>query len=213
MRLNFILGFTLLAFTTSFSITADAFGSKKPVNDRPSGYEYVDPHNLVPAEALKLGLEEYDDRRRGLRNLNYLTIIDYTQHSKNERLHLIDMRTGSVSTHVVSHGVGSDSNHDGYAERFSNVSGSKQTSLGFYTTDHTYYGSNGYSLVLDGLDASNSRARSRYIVIHGADYVKPGASKQGRSWGCPALPRAQSSDFIDKIKNGSLLFNYHSSYY
>ncbi len=206
--------FVLLSLTT-FS-QSFAFGSKKPsrsADDRPAGYEYVDPYNIVPPKALKLAIEEYDVRRRGLRNLNYLTVIDYTQHSRNERFFLIDMRTGSVSTEVVSHGVGSDGNHDGYAEAFSNTSGSKMTSLGFFTTDHTYYGSNGYSLVLDGLDSTNSRARSRAIVIHGADYVVNGASKQGRSWGCPALPRSVSDQIIDKIKGGSLVFAYQASKY
>ncbi len=199
---------SLVSFSQAF-----AFGSKKPTNDRPPGYEYVDPYNIVTPAALKLAIEGYDSRRKGLRNLNYLTVIDYTQHSKNERFYLIDMRTGSVSTQVVSHGSGSDTNHDGYAERFSNTSGSKMTSLGFFTTDHTYYGNNGYSLVLDGLNSSNSKARDRAIVIHGADYVKDGNSKQGRSWGCPALPRNVSENVIDKIKGGSLVFSYHASYY
>jgi hypothetical protein len=50
-------------------------------------------------------------------------------------------------------------------------------------------------------------------VIHGADYVQSGASKQGRSWGCPALPHAVTEAIIDKIKNGSLVFAYHENHF
>jgi len=198
------------------SLSAFAMGPQSPSgpsSKRPAGYEYVDPKNVVPVKALTLALEGFDARRKWLRNLNYLTVIDYTQHSKNRRFYLIDMRSGSVSTQVVSHGSGSDSNHDGYAERFSNVEGSKATSLGFYETKGTYQGSNGYSLILSGLNSSNSNAQERAIVIHGADYVKDGNPKQGRSSGCPALPHSVTSTIIDKIKNGSLIFAFHQNHF
>jgi hypothetical protein len=193
-----------------------ALGSKNPSPgqpSRPSGYEYVDPQNIVPNKALQLALDGFDERRRWLPNLNYLTVIDYTQHSRNRRFYLIDMRSGSVETHVVSHGSGSDSNHNGYADLFSNVHGSKATSLGFFVTKGTYNGSNGYSLLLDGISSSNSNALSRAIVIHGANYVSDGAPKQGRSSGCPALPHSVTSSVIDKIRNGSLILSYHQSHF
>ena len=195
-----------------FSASAFALGAKTPTA-RPSGYEYVDPSNVVPAKALTLALEGYDERRKWLRNLNYLTVIDYTQHSKNRRFYLIDMRTGAVETQAVAHGSGSDANNDGYADRFSNVEGSKATSIGFFETKGTYQGSNGYSMILDGLDSSNDNAMGRAIVIHGADYVANGASKQGRSWGCPALSRSANATVIDKIKNGSLVFSFHENHF
>ncbi|MEO5667655.1 MAG: murein L,D-transpeptidase catalytic domain family protein [Bdellovibrionota bacterium] len=202
------LGLTL----NLMSLSAFAMGQKSP-SSRPAGYEYVDPNNLVPAKALTLALDGFDARRKGLQNINYLTVIDYTQHSKNRRFYLIDMRSGAISTSVVAHGSGSDSNNDGYAEKFSNTAGSQATSLGFFRTAETYDGKNGYSLVLQGLNTTNSNAESRAIVVHGAAYVKDGLSQQGRSWGCPALPLNAYAGVIDKIRNGSLVFAYHADHF
>jgi hypothetical protein len=59
---------------------------------------------------------------------------------------------------------------------------------------------------MDGLSESNSNARARAIVIHGADYVKQGLSKMGRSFGCPAVESNRAADIIDRLKDGSLLY-------
>ena len=61
-----------------------------------------------------------------------------------------------------------------YATSFSNREGSFKSSLGFYKTENTYYGKNGYSLVLDGLERGiNDKAKERAIVMHGAAYADP----------------------------------------
>ena len=112
----------------------------------------------------------------------------------------------------VAHGSGSDTNHDGVATVFSNTSGSHMSSLGFMLTAETYSGTHGESLRLDGLEARNSKVRSRAIVVHSASYVDPGLSKMGRSQGCPAVSLANIKDFILKTKNGSLYYIYHSAH-
>src|SRR3546814_18131918 len=66
---------------------------------------------------------------------------------------------------------------------------------------------------MDGRDEGfNDNARSRAIVIHGADYVNPAnfasLGRAGRSWGCPALRQAVARDMIDVLKGGNLLFSY-----
>jgi hypothetical protein len=122
---------------------------------------------------------------------------------------VIDMSARRVLFHThVAHGQGSG---DNYATRFSNVGGSHASSLGLYLTGDTYQGGNGYSLLLDGLEPGvNDNARSRSIVVHGADYADPSviasAGRLGRSWGCPALPRAVTRPVIDAIKDGSVLY-------
>jgi hypothetical protein len=117
------------------------------------------------------------------------------------------MRSGEVETFKTSHGKGSDSDHDGYAETFSNVSGSNASSLGLYKTAEIYSGQHGRSLKLDGLSSTNSNARSRAIVVHPADYVDDSSSsKSGRSWGCPALDPSVSSRVINLIAGGSLIY-------
>lgn len=141
-----------------------------------------------------------------VKNDKYVIVIDFRRHSSEKRFFLIDMETMDAEAFLVSHGQGSDPNHDGIADTFSNISGSKMSSLGTFVTAETYYGKHGLSLRLDGLDADNSEARNRAIVIHGADYVFPGGTKIGRSWGCPALEQAVAADLIPKIAEGALIY-------
>lgn len=141
-----------------------------------------------------------------VKNDDMMIVIDYSKHSSEPRFFLIDMNTLQTESFLVSHGRNSDKNHDGIADAFSNISGSKMTSLGTYVTAETYYGKHGLSLRLDGLDKENSRARERAIVIHGADYVTPTRKKMGRSWGCPALERAVAEKLIPEIANGVLIY-------
>ena len=156
-------------------------------------------------EAMK-GLE-----RIKTKNKEILTIIDFTKPSTQKRLCVIDLKNKKIlyST-VVAHGRNSGAN---YATSFSNVSGSYQSSLGFYVTENVYMGKNGYSLVLDGLEKGiNDKAKERAIVIHGAKYANPSTiaagGRLGRSLGCPALPESLATPIINTIKNGSVIYIY-----
>ncbi|EKB48806.1 hypothetical protein B879_02586 [Cecembia lonarensis LW9] len=138
-----------------------------------------------------------------------LTVIDFTLPSSEKRMWIIDMNEGTILHHGhVSHGRNSG---DLMAQKFSNVSSSYMSSLGFYLTGETYQGKHGYSLRLDGLEKGyNDKARDRAIVIHGADYAKEEFISQtgrlGRSLGCPAVPHEIARELIDLIKERSLLF-------
>nr|WP_261314606.1 murein L,D-transpeptidase catalytic domain family protein [Vibrio hangzhouensis] len=138
-----------------------------------------------------------------------LTIIDYSKPSTEKRFYVIDIEKKSlVFNTYVAHGVNSGKRT---ATAFSNIINSRKTSLGTFLTDTTYYGSNGYSLRLDGLSKGlNDNARERYIVVHGADYANESFIKKngylGRSWGCPALPEKLSREIIDTIKGGSVIY-------
>jgi len=124
---------------------------------------------------------------------------------------VIDMENYKVLYHtIVSHGRNSG---EKFATSFSNRHGSFQSSLGFYLTENTYQGGNGYSLRLDGLEKGiNDQAKARAVVIHGADYcseeVIRSTGRLGRSYGCPALPRKLTKPIINTIKEGSLLYIY-----
>ncbi len=152
---------------------------------------------------------------KGKVDSSVLTIVDLSLHSKKERLWTIDLSTGTLEHQlVVSHGRNSDGNHDGLAESVSNVSESKQSSVGVYRTAEVYTGKHGRSLRLDGLEKGfNHNARKRAIVIHGADYATDNYVKKygkaGRSFGCPAVSTDSSDALIDTIKEGSLLFVYY----
>lgn len=140
-----------------------------------------------------------------------LTLIDFSKPSTEERFYVFDMRHKKLLfASLVSHGKNSGGN---YATSFSNENGSLKSSLGFFLTENTYQGKNGYSLVLNGLEKGiNDRAKERAIVIHGAAYSNPSvitsSGRLGRSFGCPALPQSVSKPIINTIKGGSLLFIY-----
>jgi hypothetical protein len=141
-----------------------------------------------------------------------LTVIDYSLPSTEKRMWGIDMLNRRVLHHeLVSHGEGSGGLH---AVAFSNRLGSRQTSLGLFRTEGTYYGGNGYSLRLNGLEPGiNDRALERKIVVHGARYAEPEVvtafGTLGRSHGCPAVSHAVAGTIIDRIKGGSAVFAYY----
>ena len=138
-----------------------------------------------------------------------LTVIDFTKPSTEKRLFVIGLKLKKILfISYVAHGRNSG---EKYATSFSNREGSFKSSLGFYKTENTYYGKNGYSLVLDGLERGiNDKAKERAIVMHGATYADPSTIRScgrlGRSLGCPALPLAVSKKIIDTIKGGTLLY-------
>jgi hypothetical protein len=165
----------------------------------------LDSEKIIPAYLLKKAIDYFNTHQNQIHNKRYVGIIDFKQHNSKERFYLLDLEGNTVETYLVAHGKNTDQDFDGYADSFSNTVDSLQSSLGFYVTGETYIGENGYSLRLDGLSSTNSNARLRNIVMHGADYVKPG-TKIGRSFGCPAVETRYSFDIIEKIKNGSLLF-------
>lgn len=142
---------------------------------------------------------------------NILTIVDYSKQSTDERFFIIDLDKKEVLLEsVVSHGKNSGGNT---ATSFSNNPNSHKSSLGFFLTEGTYEGSNGYSLILNGLEEGfNDNAKKRYIVIHGASYADAKFGKiqgrLGRSFGCPALPKEVYKEAIDIIKDGSVIFVY-----
>jgi hypothetical protein len=141
-----------------------------------------------------------------------LTLIDYSLPSARPRLWVFDLRSGRLLfKELVAHGRNSG---DGAATRFSDVMGSRQSSLGLFRTADTYVGQNGYSLRLDGLEPGfNSQARARAIVMHGAKYVDPAVAsakgRVGRSWGCPALREAVARQLIDTVRGGGVIFSYY----
>lgn len=168
-------------------------------------YDYLDPDHVVPTKALADTVAYFDQNQSKIANKNYIAVINFAQSSKEKRFYIIDMKTGKVMAIHTAHGKGSDADHDGYATKFSNSSGSNATSLGFYTTAETYSGKHGLSLKLDGRSSTNSNARSRAVVIHGADYVKEASVIQGRSWGCPAVDMALRTKVINMLKGGVLI--------
>ena len=141
-----------------------------------------------------------------------LTIIDYSLPSNEKRLWIFDLQQKKLLFHTyVSHGLKSGELVSNF---FSNKNDSKASSLGVYRTNQSYYGREGLTLRLDGLDKGfNDNAMNRYIVMHGGWYVNEDFIKKygraGRSWGCPALPLDLSSAIINTIKDDTLFVVYY----
>ena len=140
-----------------------------------------------------------------------LTVVDFSLPSTAKRLWVIDLETNNTLYHTyVAHGK----NTGGlYANNFSNVRNSNQSSLGFYLTGEIYYGKNGLSLRLDGLEPGiNDLARERAIVIHGAWYASEklieDTGRLGRSYGCPAVPEEVHKEMINDIADKTVFFIY-----
>ena len=164
-------------------------------------------------DAFKYGLKGFLklQQENELNNSKYLTIIDMSVSANKKRFYIINMETQELEhKSFVAHGRNSGLE---YARKFSNVTNSHQTSLGFYKTAETYIGKHGFSLRLDGLEFSNDKARRRAVVIHEAEYASAHFIQKngrlGRSYGCPSLPKKDYKVIINKIKNGSCLFIYY----
>jgi hypothetical protein len=137
-------------------------------------------------------------------------IVDFTRPSSDKRFHLVDLHSGNVQTHLVAHGRGSDPDHTGTLQLFSNQPGSYASSRGTYTTADTYDGKHGLSMRLNGLDDTNDNALARAIVIHGAWYAEPEMIEQhgmlGRSEGCFAMPKESQWQVMQQLAAGRMIY-------
>lgn len=137
-------------------------------------------------------------------------IVDFSKPSSEPRFHIVNLQDGSVESHLVCHGRGSDPSHSGYLERFSNDFGSYASSNGAYVTDEYYQGKYGLSLRVRGLDWSNNNAEPRAIVIHNAWYAEPEMIQAhgmlGRSEGCFAMPKASQYAAMRRLAGGRMIY-------
>jgi hypothetical protein len=185
--------------------------------------EALDLYNTMNLKKLGLSIKAFEYALKGYKYLTecgkvykneVLSICDFSQSSRRKRFYVIDMAEKKVLINTwVAHGRNSGGE---YARSFSNNPESHKSSLGFYVTGNTYYGSHGLALKIEGLEQSfNDKADERNIVIHGSNYVGAGflshSPINGRSFGCPALPQQETGKVIETIKDGTCLFIYHPS--
>lgn len=199
-----------LVTTLSPTVIAQASANEIQLTDQPEILKAIsqDLNPKVAAMSIKaFNTAEHEGKSSSM----ILTVIDYSMPSNKKRLWVFDLAKQKTLFHtLVAHASKSG---DLYAKSFSNKIGSHKSSPGLYVTKGTYYGHEGYSLRLDGLEKGiNEHALQRAVVIHGAWYAEPDFAKHngrlGRSWGCPALPTEMVRPVIDTIKGGSLMFVY-----
>lgn len=143
-----------------------------------------------------------------------LVVIDYSLPSSEKRLWIFDLKHKTLRFHTyVAHGVGSG---ELLTTVLSNQNNSRASSLGVFITNKAYYGREGLSLKLQGLERTfNDNAENRYIVMHGGWYMEETFIKKygrsGRSWGCPALPLKQHRAIIQLIQNHAWVVAFYPS--
>jgi hypothetical protein len=162
----------------------------------------IDPQLLARAKAA------LDSHKIWVRDT--IGVVDFSKPSSEPRFHLVDLNNGTVDSHLVAHGRGSDPDHSGFVERFSNEFRSFATSNGTYVTGDYYDGKYGLSMKVRGLDWSNSNAEARAIVIHNAWYAEddmiPLHGKLGRSEGCFAMSRKSQYEVMRKLAGGRMIY-------
>ena len=166
----------------------------------------------IPREALDKAFAWFREHPEQIKNRNYITIINFDLPSTARRMYVIDLKTGAVEDLLVAHGKQSGEN---YATKFSNTPGSNMSSLGIYLIDKpTPTSKRGMALLLDGMEPTNSKARPREILLHGAPYVSDKYISEngrlGRSLGCPAVDAAVIDRLIEQLQGGSVMLIYAS---
>lgn len=147
-------------------------------------------------------------------NQDLVVFINFKIHSGKYRYFVYDLKNDKIlQKAVVSHGDGSVVKNSQDLE-FSNVDGSHQSSLGKYEIKESYSGKFGKAYRLDGLDETNSNARSRAIVLHSYYCVPDNESTDLAclSFGCPMLSKNafnETTKYIDQSKNPIILYAFY----
>ncbi|WP_128891100.1 murein L,D-transpeptidase catalytic domain-containing protein [Erythrobacter sp. HKB08] len=163
-------------------------------------------------DAILADIAKREQQRAGdlLWRRDVVGIADFGLRSSEPRFHFVDLERGVVDSYLVSHGDGSDPEHDGWLNWYSNEHNSHCTSKGLYMTYGWYTGRYGTSIRLEGLDPTNSNALDRAIVMHRAQYAEPEHVEKwgrlGRSNGCFAMGDADFKLALLKLGGGRVLF-------
>jgi hypothetical protein len=170
------------------------------------------PRTVDPYGAWVLGIAQRQVERAGgaLWRRDIAGIANFSQRSSLPRFHIANLEAGTVNSYLVTHGSGSDPDHDGWLHWFSNEPGSFATSRGAYVSYDWYNGKYGMSLRLRGLDPDNSNALDRAIVMHSAPYATPSFIAEhgvlGRSNGCFAMAPDDFIYALTQLSGGRLIY-------
>jgi hypothetical protein len=168
------------------------------------------PNPAYDRRVLEIAARERDRAGSKLWRTDIVGVADFARPSTLPRLHFANLENGTLRSFYVAHGRGSDREHSGFLQSFSNTPGSEATSRGAYMTAEWYSGKYGTSIRLLGLDEDNSNAFDRAIVMHPAWYADPSMiarqGKLGRSEGCFAMSPEQFNEALWHLSGGRLLF-------
>ncbi|MGO9633313.1 MAG: murein L,D-transpeptidase catalytic domain family protein [Steroidobacteraceae bacterium] len=195
---RFFLGLSLAGLTVASTRARAALG-------KPEG-----AGGQIAPSLLQAALDAFEQHHDRIIHRDFIGVADFSLPSRAPRFHVVKLADGSVQSHLVAHGRGSDPARTGWLERFSNEPRSNATSAGAYITDSFYVGAHGHSLRLEGLDPTNNNAISRGIVVHGAWYVSKEiigfSGMLGRSQGCFAVADSSLPEIMTRLAPGRLIY-------
>jgi len=198
---RFFLGLSLAGVSSAALARAGALGSVGAV---------AAASGTIAPGLLQRALDALERHRDSIEHRDFMGVVDFSLPSRTPRFYVVNLSDGSVRSYLVAHGRGSDPDHTGRLERFSNEPHSNATSAGAYRTDSVYVGAHGRSIRLDGLDPTNSNAASRAIVVHGAWYVSEAmighSGVLGRSQGCFAVANSNVGEILSTLGSGRLIY-------
>ncbi|WP_052273049.1 murein L,D-transpeptidase catalytic domain-containing protein [Flavihumibacter solisilvae] len=149
-------------------------------------------------------------------NTDYAILADMSVKSNRKRFFVVDLSTMKIiKSALVAQGRGKlKLNLD---KDYSNSAGSNCTSLGMYKVGKPYDGDFGLSYRLYGLDATNSRAHQRAIVLHAMGSIPDMETNFPirQSEGCPSVsPKVLESlsNLIDNSDKPLLMWMYDDTY-
>lgn len=137
-------------------------------------------------------VKEYNPRRK-----DFVIIIDYRRNFLQERLFVLELKTGNVLvssrvTHAYNSGFF-------YAKDFSNVPNSKKSCYGVLLTEKTKIGKYGYSMIVKGLEKGiNDNIKKRAIIFHPTYALW--------SQGCFATSNTNNRKIINLTHDGCLVY-------
>lgn len=149
-----------------------------------------------------------------------ISVVDFRIPANRPRWFMVDLASGAVTAFRVAHGRNSDRAGpmtplpgrlaaSGGAVRASNLLDSNESAVGAYIAANQY--EDGFapgSVRLHGLDATNSCAYWRALVMHQARYMTPdpGNGEVGTSDGCLAVEVQDRPLVADLIRDGGFIY-------
>jgi hypothetical protein len=149
-----------------------------------------------------------------------ISVVDFRIPANRPRWFMIDLASGDVTAYRVAHGRNSDAAGPmtplpgrlaatGGAVRASNLLDSNESAVGAYVAANVY--EDGFapgSVRLHGLDATNSCAYWRALVMHQARYMTPDpmTGAVGTSDGCLAVEVDDRPTVASLIRDGGFIY-------
>jgi L,D-transpeptidase catalytic domain len=169
----------------------------------------AEPNGLTPG-LMQRALAAFQRHGAQIVERRMMAIVDFSVASATPRFHLLNREDGTSKAMLVAHGSGSDPEHSGFVQNFSNIPRSNASSQGAYLTGQHYIGQHGLSRRMSGLDPDNDQAEARAIVIHPAWYVSEAMAlekgKIGRSQGCFAFSDVDIDQVLWRLPAGSFIY-------